>query len=396
MDELDEHLAFLSRRFSKLKFKKNPEASKPYKRDFQPNKNLVERSKFKCFNCGLGGHFASECRKPKVEKDRKPEAVDYKKKYFDLLRQREKAFITQDFYWATEGNDSDEDTEFVNLALMTDSAKQEASSSTNQVITSNLTELSKEECNSTINDMSTKLYHLRVILKSLTKENTRIKDANLFLSDRNAVLETQFIEFEKMRLECHIAKDELLAKELKTIARWNDSKNIATNIIKVQGMDTFYKGSVKKEKEKLDIEDLGADYASTDNDHPLIGDSSTDETHPLKHTTSVSKEKLEKLNKKYGPINKNFVHGDCSKTKSVEKVNIGHLSNKQLNDMLENVEAKKKKNRNGKVGINKHNNYIIDKYAPRKTCVNCASVNHLSTNCRAVKKPNVNQMFKYL
>ncbi|KAK1366164.1 hypothetical protein POM88_041725 [Heracleum sosnowskyi] len=202
---------------------------------------------------------------------------------------------------------------------MADSSEQEASSSTNQVITTNLSELSTEECNSAINDMSTELYHMRISLISLTKENTRIKDANQFLSDRNVVLETQFIEFEKMR--------------------WTDSRNVATDIIKAQGVDTFYKESVGKEKEKLDVENLGDDDTSTDSDHPLIGNSSTDEICPKKCTSSISKEKLEKLNKKYGPTSKNFVQGECSKTKTKD-VNIGHLSNKQLKDKLENIEVK--------------------------------------------------------
>ena len=69
-----------------------------------------------------------------------------------------------------------------------------------------------------------------------------------------------------------------------------------------------------------------------------------------------------------------------------KKVNVGHLSIKQLNDKLEKIEVKtetkKKNNRNGKVEINKHNNYTPDKYAPRKICVKCGSVNHLSVNCK--------------
>ena len=37
------------------------------------------------FKCGMSGHFANECGKPNSEK-KKFEPVDYKKKYFKLLK----------------------------------------------------------------------------------------------------------------------------------------------------------------------------------------------------------------------------------------------------------------------------------------------------------------------
>ena len=60
-----------------------------------------------------------------------------------------------------------------------------------------------------MNEMSTELYHLRVTLESLTKENNRIKENNVFLSDRNVVLESKLIEFDKIKIQCKTAEDEL-------------------------------------------------------------------------------------------------------------------------------------------------------------------------------------------
>ena len=45
----------------------------------------------------------------------------------------------------------------------------EVSSSSSQVITTDLSQLSQDECNDAMNEMSTELYHLRVSLKLLTK-----------------------------------------------------------------------------------------------------------------------------------------------------------------------------------------------------------------------------------
>ncbi|KAL8090553.1 hypothetical protein AgCh_039850 [Apium graveolens] len=237
--------------------------------------------------------------------------------------------------------------------------------------------LTKEECNDAFNDMSTELYHLCVSLKSLAKENSRIKENNLFLSDRNAMLE------DKRERE----------REQEVIKAWKTSRDVSAQIAKVQGIESFCETAWDKNKKKLELIDgLSADMESTDDEsYPLKEEKEHSLKVPQLKQADVSKsENLKKLNKKFGSTSKNFVKEEASTSKDVSKVNIGHMTLEQLKNRLKGVEDKKetkrKSNRNGKVGVNKHNNYTPDKYAPRKSCVHCSSVNHLSANCKSIKK----------
>ena len=121
LDDIDEYLVFLSRRFSNLKFNRNPLMSKSIQRnriDSQQNKSFDDKYKFKCFNCGIVGHFSNECRKPKNEKKRNAsDVIDYRKKYVDLLISKKKAFVSEEKDWAAAGEDSDEE-EFINFAFI--------------------------------------------------------------------------------------------------------------------------------------------------------------------------------------------------------------------------------------------------------------------------------------
>ena len=133
--------------------------------------------------------------------------------------------------WPAAGEDSDEE-EFINLALMATSEEQEASYACSQVLTSNLSDLSKEECKSAVDEISNELYNLHVSLKSLTRENTRFKNTNDLLLEKNVVLEKELLTLEKCKKECQITKEELilslkreetskkhLAKELEVISK---------------------------------------------------------------------------------------------------------------------------------------------------------------------------------
>ncbi|KAL8093464.1 hypothetical protein AgCh_035369 [Apium graveolens] len=229
-DDVDEHLVFLSRRFAKMKFKKNAKFTKS-------NKNMDD--------------------------------------------------------WAADGADEDDDMEYVNLALMANSDENETSSSSNQVITTDLSHLSKIECNEAINDISNELYHLRVSLKSLAKENTRIKENNLFLSDRNAVLEGKVIGLEKIKIKClsveseleeSVKKVEILFKQLEreqdVIKAWKTSRDVSAQIVKVQGIESLCENAWKKNKKEVELIDgLSTDVESTDDEsYPL----KEEKEHPLK------------------------------------------------------------------------------------------------------------------
>ncbi|KAL8091719.1 hypothetical protein AgCh_034108 [Apium graveolens] len=61
-------------------------------------------------------------------------------------------------------------------------------------------------------------------------------------------------------------------------------------------------------------------------------------------------------------------------------------ANQETKEPVKEIKAKqvkkKKKNRNGKIGINKSNNFAYVADAPRKRCENCGSMNHLTHLCK--------------
>ena len=67
-----------------------------------------------------------------------------------------------------------------------------------------------------------------------------------------------------------------------------------------------------------------------------------------------------------------------------KEVNIGHLSKSQLKKKLDILPESKivKRNRIGKVSINKANDYKHLPDSPRKRCHKCGNQNHLAIDCK--------------
>ena len=231
------------------------------------------------------------------------------------------------------------------------------------------------------------MYNLHISLKSLTRENTRIKNTNDLLLERNALLENELLTLEKCKKECQIAKDELilclkreetskqhLAKELEVISKWTESAKVSEQIRNVQGKTNFL------DPDFVDVQSTpyeSTDDSSTNMEYPSKSKRSMDVKYQLMKSKMNQEKEACKVEQEIWQ-SKNFfkqkVQVEEAKT-NIQQVNVGYLSSKKSKDKLENIETKtvpipqKKKNRNGKVGINKNNNYTHDKHAPRKMCI---------------------------
>ena len=191
---------------------------------------------------------------------------------------------------------------------MATSEEQEASFAGSHVLTSNLSGLSKEECKSAFDEISNELYNLHISIKSLTRDNTRIKNTNDLLIERNALLQNELLTLEKCKKECQIAKDELilslkgeetakkqLDKELEVISKWTESAKVSEQIKNVQGKNNFL------DPDSVDIQSIpskSTDDSSMDMDYPSTSKRSMDVKYQLmkrknetgKETCKVEKE----------------------------------------------------------------------------------------------------------
>ncbi|KAK1401859.1 hypothetical protein POM88_001464 [Heracleum sosnowskyi] len=316
---------------------------KSERRDIKSGKK--DKSEIQCYKCKEMGHYAPECKKGKSEK----------------------ALITKGKDWA-DTSDSDED---VNYALMA-TVKDESDSSENKVP---LTTYAYDTDN--ISELRIYLKSIHVSYRDQTLENERIKSENLKLKERNKFLEEELVNMQQVQKE----RDDAVYVEQELLKKF---RQLESDLKKERKVIKTWTNSGKDTHQVLQTDTVGLGYC--EKDELRFKDKVKVRTHlpPMKFVPESSKLNyvLEKETVKEEPVK------TC-----VKQVNVGLMTEKQFKYKLKEVKSVEKqkvskKNRNGKVGINKSNNHLPITDAPRKTCHNCGNTNHLSSFCRKNKDIN--------
>ncbi|KAL8101335.1 hypothetical protein AgCh_033279 [Apium graveolens] len=323
--------------------------------------NRGDYTNVKCYNCGEKGHISPDCKKVKGDKG--------------------KALVTKKKSW-TDTSDSESEE---NYALMANADKESAESSSEAAETK-VPQTTYAFHTDDINELRRYLKIMFVSYRDQTLTCERLTSENLAYKKRNDFLEKELVIFhqtQKDRDDAFYVRDEVLKmneslkteleKEREIIRTWTNSGRTTQNLLSSENWkEGLGYGENKNDKGTEEIK-------------PVV--KQKPKLKPVKFVTVKSDNEKSKV--------KEELTSDKLKQEKTAEVNIGLMIKKQLKHKLKDVKNANKvksprKNRNGKEGVNKSNDYKPVPDAPRKTCHNCGSSNHLAFFCR--KNKNINSL----
>ena len=366
-EEMMQLCALMVKGISKMAYKKfrrgkrfPKKSASSDKKNFRKSeeKGKAERrsNKVRCYNCGEKGHISPDCKKGKSDKG--------------------KALVTKQKSW-TDSSDSDDEVTYALMANTDDSpetAELKVPQTTYAFHTDDITELRLY-----LKTMFVSYRDQTLTCDRLTSENHAFKERNKYLEKELEILtQTQkerddafYVRDEVLKMNENLKAD--LEKEKEIIRTWTNSGRSTQNIL---SSGNWKEGLGYRENK---IEEKSVEIEPVTVSKPKV--------NPVRFVSAKSD-----LGKSEVKVK---VTSDKSKQDKPVEVNIGLMTKKQLSHKLKQVKSVNKvsaprKNRNGKEGINKSNNYMPVPNAPRKACYNCGNSNHLASFCR--KNKNINSL----
>ncbi|KAL8093622.1 hypothetical protein AgCh_035490 [Apium graveolens] len=356
LDELDESMAYLARKFSNIRVKKpryfkskgqsfNKDSSWKDKGKYNSDsKNgyktgYIDRSKKSCFNCDELGHFATECRKPKKAKKDKV-YLELEAKYEALLKkQQSKAYI----------------------------AEGESSSSKSQVPTFTTIDPTVNQYKETVEKMSTKMFYIHTSMVAANEKVSRLTKINEKLESEKQETELLLVELEALKQENAYLKNKLkCANKIEAVLR----EKLEKNEVK---LNSFRNASKLKT-----IGDKGKSK-KTENAPTFLKEINA----PIFKACEVnfSEEQL---------IIKQEIADEDEEKKMKNQFSLPILMRSSWTKKVPRLLLKKPKlkmqERRRKIEMG-HFAYVAD--VPRKKCEKCGSVNHLTHICKKGKVKKV-------
>ncbi|KAL8135039.1 hypothetical protein AgCh_009891 [Apium graveolens] len=174
-----------------------------------------------------------------------------------------------------------------------------------------------------------------------------------------------------------------LEKEKEIIRTWPNSGRTTQNLL-----------SSGNWKEGLGYGDDKSAKGTEQIESIIVKQTAKPKVNPVKFVAKTVKSDSEKMKESMTEVKEKLTSDKLEHDKPTE-VNICLMTKKQLKHNLKEIRNVNKvkaarKNRNGKEGVNKSNNYMHVPNAPRNKCYNCGNSNNLASFCR--KNKNINSL----